>query len=1031
MRIFFILLYTFLNAFFANVRAQYHLLDSSGSINIKWPDARPLFPGVKLLPGERVSLRASGEVSKNPRTDSHEDCDFLVFCNTYSTTYYTFYPVGAINASVYIKGVIDEVTLPSEYSMDEETVFSIPFGETLDKEYSLTGYFSDNSVNRATSDGTFNLSLYFDNSERFSRIKVYIRSQQAGITRKLLENPLLIDRRLKEYYAEELASLLVEQVRQYPQISAAESKAIMQFAYELDKANPKILLDISKSAFTLNQFEDAKQYIDILLQQTSDVRTLGAAYLQLGKIYEEQTASLYGTDMENASVYYGNAADNFEKCNDIDNQIKALMSQARVLTRLQGSSNYQVATRQLEKARKLMGHVSVYEKAGKKGLYDEEYNILTQPEMDDIIMVKHGLIPFKKDGKWGFLSRSGAVSVNAEFASVQPFREDLAKVQSGTSFGYCNFEGKWVIEPKYQRASDFYEGVAVALLPSNEMILINKAGTRLGTISQKDFVTRIFTLFPREEIPPLSEIGDGEFESQSALIIKEIQRDIERFGYSLVNERNLAQPKDNMISKEQPMRLIAFGPGFKIIKRLDEDYKSVTWNGGSYYLVFNKDDVKLMNSSLQLFNVKYPEGGGQYYVTPVGNGYYSYTKGNAPDRKWGIFNSEGIFVSAMVYNKVYGTFGNLFQVNKDGQKGLVNVKGEFVYKEGAGTTMYLPARHRNPYDYSEEAIEVSVENGGQTTRSILNMDGKILLKPGPYRNVTIYDTKNLMFLVDKKANNYNNTQLLKNGKAVIDADFATLRLSADSTYFEIWRDDKVGIYDLDGANLIPVIYDELRPLNDSLFFVQQNEKWGILTAKNKIYIPLIYDELEETEVETEEDFEDYSQFGHLLSYKSGGKWGLLDYESRKILFAPKYRSIANINGLFVCGLGTKEEDGYSIRDRLDNPYIEQTISDIGASATDDLLFYIAKDQFVLRSKRTGIIYMQATIGGDQNERDRPWKDITFNVQGQNRRIDQMITKDNFDATPDFIMVFSGVKSMIYQISTQTIKEVDGRVNLYK
>ena len=66
----------------------------------------------------------------------------------------------------------------------------------------------------------------------------------------------------------------------------------------------------------------------------------------------------------------------------------------------------------------------------------------------------------KKDGKWGFLNRSGSFVIPPQFDWVSHFSEDLAAVMVGKKFGFIDETGGFVIKARYTEVGDFSEGLA-------------------------------------------------------------------------------------------------------------------------------------------------------------------------------------------------------------------------------------------------------------------------------------------------------------------------------------------------------------------------------------------------------------------------------------------------------------------------------------------------------------------------------------------------------------------------------------------
>ncbi len=70
------------------------------------------------------------------------------------------------------------------------------------------------------------------------------------------------------------------------------------------------------------------------------------------------------------------------------------------------------------------------------------------------------LFRFVRNDKLGYIDRSGKMIVEPKFEWADNFSEGLASVKIGEKFGYIDRTGKIVIEPKFDRADNFSEGLA-------------------------------------------------------------------------------------------------------------------------------------------------------------------------------------------------------------------------------------------------------------------------------------------------------------------------------------------------------------------------------------------------------------------------------------------------------------------------------------------------------------------------------------------------------------------------------------------
>jgi hypothetical protein len=90
--------------------------------------------------------------------------------------------------------------------------------------------------------------------------------------------------------------------------------------------------------------------------------------------------------------------------------------------------------------------------------------------------------PVHKDGKGGFIDRTGVVVIPLRFDTVGEFSEGLAPAECAGRWGFINRLGEWVIWPKFVWAYGFSQGLArvqvggVALGPGSRWGFVNRRG---------------------------------------------------------------------------------------------------------------------------------------------------------------------------------------------------------------------------------------------------------------------------------------------------------------------------------------------------------------------------------------------------------------------------------------------------------------------------------------------------------------------------------------------------------------------------
>ncbi len=150
------------------------------------------------------------------------------------------------------------------------------------------------------------------------------------------------------------------------------------------------------------------------------------------------------------------------------------------------------------------------ERDGKWGYIDKSGKIAIQPKYEDAEFFSEGLARVKVYGKWGFIDETGNMAIQRQYENVGDFSDGLAKVEVSGKWGYIDTKGNTVIAPKYGRAEDFHEGLAAvrdggwlsakwAFIDKNGKIVAGSLGKEEGAAYREGATA------PRREF---SEVGD-------------------------------------------------------------------------------------------------------------------------------------------------------------------------------------------------------------------------------------------------------------------------------------------------------------------------------------------------------------------------------------------------------------------------------------------------------------------------------------------------------------------------------------------
>lgn len=164
---------------------------------------------------------------------------------------------------------------------------------------------------------------------------------------------------------------------------------------------------------------------------------------------------------------------------------------------------------------------------------------------------------------------------------------------------------------------------------------------------------------------------------------------------------------------------------------------------------------------------------------------------------------------------------------------------------------------------------------------------------------------------------------IEKGKEIVPTRFDEIRIdyvyqrraiSAASPRFHVRSNNKWGLYDSLGSEIIPIKYDSISGINGDEYKVMSDDKWTIYDIKSgKEIFPL--------------KFNDVSRLGNnqtLASYKIDGKCGLLSFEKQQELTEAKYVDLQKY-GNFILSI---EDDKQGLLDNNGKELIPTKYSDI-------------------------------------------------------------------------------------------------------
>lgn len=177
--------------------------------------------------------------------------------------------------------------------------------------------------------------------------------------------------------------------------------------------------------------------------------------------------------------------------------------------------------------------------------------------------------------------------------------------------------------------------------------------------------------------------------------------------------------------------------------------------------------------------------------------YYGDTGVAKKNGKYGLINRKGDSLTGFNYTMIDFFGFNYFKGHTEDRKSqILDEKGNIIFNKN------LVFNIRSDYFESESVFVYQEIIEGKELKGLVNLDGKIILKP-TYQEIYFID---------------------------------------DKDYYVVKHENKWGFINKSGNEAIPLIYDEVSfNINDDLIPVKKKDKWGYVNRKNEVEIPFIYD----------------------------------------------------------------------------------------------------------------------------------------------------------------------------------------------
>ena len=297
------------------------------------------------------------------------------------------------------------------------------------------------------------------------------------------------------------------------------------------------------------------------------------------------------------------------------------------------------------------------------------------------------LIPVKTD-KWGYINNEGKMVINPSFESASLFCEGLAVVRENGKTGYIDPSGKFVIAPTFANGTNFSEGLAFVTPVKGDPVCIDKTGKVMFKLDKVDAVYP-FT----EGLACIQKGGDfGCIDKKGEEVIFPNHKAKLIFCDGLAADVIVTDKGDALYGYIDKDGKVAIKHQFSFASNFKDGLAPV--QSGDQWGFINKTGSFVINPQFYLVDhfsegyaavstgdkFGYIDKTGKMAIEPQFDAIGSFTNGLSSVRlqkKWGYIDKQGKFVINPEFDEVGEFYSEIAGVVSGGKIGFIDKQGKY------------------------------------------------------------------------------------------------------------------------------------------------------------------------------------------------------------------------------------------------------------------------------------------------------------------------------------------------------------------
>jgi sporulation protein YlmC with PRC-barrel domain len=441
---------------------------------------------------------------------------------------------------------------------------------------------------------------------------------------------------------------------------------------------------------------------------------------------------------------------------------------------------------------------------------------------DLTIPLNNGFYQVKKGKLWTIVDSTGAKLEQWDwFSTIGTVKDGLVLVEKDKKMGFTDPSGRIVINPKYDRAYDFNQGLTKACI-KNKCDWIDTSGQ-------------------------ITLVGD-EDEAESPLMqfnkygLRVVSKWVKKKAFDKGDVKNGRLPSINL-NKSKTIVLLGSAKDKEDAYRADkEQLFGLMDRSGKLILPIEYQSIsrfyKGFASVVKEFKAGIIDASGRFVLEPqyqevtvLDNGYAL-----LKDIQYvGLADISGtVMIKPNKYNSLSFTPDGLFLNACEGSRcGIVDLQGKEI----------IPVKYQRIGNVSEGMVKIgklkgfALGNQSDANWGWLDQTGKEVI-PIQYEDVKDFREGLAPFKILKKGWGLIN----KEGKVILEPTYENLHSLQEGRALAKLQ-GKWGWIDKEGKNLIPFIYNDADNFHGDLAPVKGQKKWGLADKKGNLVVPYMYDRI--------------------------------------------------------------------------------------------------------------------------------------------------------------------------------------------